>query len=392
MPRGRPQGGASVVDRWDDGKFVVTIYTRGARFRVVAGFRGGGSAEKSSPDLDEARALADGFWRAYQRGDIEAPEVEPATLAELATAIETKPGLKPKTRRSYAQVWRLFAKHVGEKRPPRRVYRLDVQGFLDAVEALTYSPKESGSARTIETYLRTLRAGFRWAMKRRWLLDDPTLDIEVDATHALGPWLPYSEWERYLTDCQPSHEVRSGFVLETGLRESELLHARPEWIRGDIGRRGIYVAKDEVTGFDPKGGPRIVPLTDKAEWWLKRAAKLWTGSRFLFCGDDGVSATGNLSRETRAAVQRSGVTRTTFHGLRRSAGAHWLECGLSLYEVSRLLGHADIRTTQQWYADICDSGLVAAIAQVERARREDAERDLLADVVPLGTKLFAVGK
>ena len=285
----------------------------------------------------------------------------------------------------------LFARHVGEGKAPRRVYRLEVVDFLDTVEAGGYHPRgKPASPRTIATYHRTLRACFRWAIEKGWRAkgDDPTADIDIDTTHSLGAWLPFAEWDAYLTQCSPAHELRSGFVLETGMRESEVVHARPEWIRGQVGRRAIYIGPDDVTGWRPKGTSRVVPLTDRAERFLSRARTMWPESRFLFCGDDGLSALGNLARETRSAVDRAGVTKSNFHGLRRSAGAHWLDCGLSLYEVSRLLGHADIRTTQRWYADISDTTLVAAIAQVERARREHADRAAEGDLVLFGATLY----
>lgn len=387
MPRGRPPGSANAVLRLDDGRFSVVVYYRADRasFRIVSGFRGAGQAETSASREDEARAVADTIWVSYQRGRITAPDPAPLTLRDLAEAIATRPKLSPKTLRSYHQVWALFSRHVGESRAPARVYRMDVVDFLDTVSAGTYSPKSGGdSSATVATYYRTLRAGFRWAMSKHWLADDPTTDIEIEHEHELGPWLPYSEWDAYLTECWPMHQVRSGFVLESGLRASEMAFARPEWIRGDVGRRGIWIGPDPVTGWKPKGKPRIVPLTDKAEWWLEQAAKIWPGSAWLFSAE-GLSALGNLSRETRDAVERARVTKTNFHGLRRSAGAHWLDCGLSLYEVSRLLGHQDVKTTMRWYADISDTTLVAAIAKVER-RREEARHE----EAELGGRLYAL--
>lgn len=393
MPGGRPVSSKLIVERWDDGSFHVTVYARADRngFRVLSRFRGAPPVERAATTEEEARDLAETIWRQYQRGGLGRPEPEPLTLRELVDAFAAQAHLRDKTRRSYRQVLELFARHVGERRAPRRVYRLDVVDFLDSVEAGAYHPRgQAASPRTIATYHRTLRACFRWAIGKGWRVqgDDPTADIDIDTTHSLGAWLPFNEWESYLTQCSPAHELRSGFVLETGLRESEVVHARPDWIRGQVGRRAIYVGPDDVTGWRPKGTARVVPLTDRAEQYLARARAMWPCSRFLFCGDDGLSALGNLARETRTAVERARVTKTNFHGLRRSAGAHWLDCGLSLYEVSRLLGHADIRTTQRWYADISDTTLVAAIAQVERARREHADRAAEGELVLFGAALF----
>lgn len=376
MPRGRPPGSPNVVDRWDDGRFSVVIYARADRsgYRIVSGFRGDKSAETTASTEEGARAVADVIWTGYQRGDVVAPDPAPLTIAALGEAVAAH-AERPKTQRSYRQVWGLFARHVGINRAPKAIYRLDVVDFLSTVEAGTYSPKDTCSPQTLLTYHRTLKAGFNWAISKRWIAANPCHDIELDTTHVMGPWLPYSEWEPYLTQCWRVHQIRSGFVLETAMREAELCFARKAWLRGEVGRRGIYIGPDPITGFRPKGAPRVVPLTDKAEWWLQRAAEAWPKEQgeldWLFSAD-GLSATSNLARETREAVRLSGVTPTTFHGLRRSAGAHWLDCGLTIYEVSKLLGHKDVETTLRWYADVSDSTLVAAIAKVERVRREDA--------------------
>jgi len=58
---------------------------------------------------------------------------------------------------------------------------------------------------------------------------------------------------------------------------------------------------------------------------------------------------------------------------------------MSLLEVSRLLGHRSITTTERWYAGMADSTLVSAIARVDRARELDREG---AEVVALGARLW----
>lgn len=392
MPRLR--GSDNVRERYDDGICQVVVYERTDRpgFRVITRLVGARPAERAASTLDEARALAEVIWRGYQHGDIAAPPREPVTIAELRDRVCALPPSR-KAQASYRKVWDLFVRHIGPSRAPRRVWRLDVVGFLDAVDEGRYrlpgrasAEDEPTSAATLASYHRTLRAGFRWALKQRWIADCPTDEIEIESEHAMGTWMPYSEWETYLTQCSPAHAIRSGVALETGMRVGEIAAARPEWIRGEVGRRAIAVAPDPATGFTTKWGTtRVVPLTAAAEDWITRARAMWPESRYLF-SSDGLSALGNLARETRRAVDLAGVTRVTFHGLRRSAGAHWIDCGLSLFEVSRLLGHRSITTTERWYAGISDSTLVGAISRVDAVRAH--ARAATGDVVPLGAAIF----
>lgn len=354
-----PRPSSRLRYRLDDGHFRVSVFARQDHhsFRVEAGFRGDRPVAKNAVDERIAIEVADGFWASYQAGVIEAPVAAPTTVAELRDRIGDREGLAPATRRSYRGVWGLLVAQVGPDRPADKVYPSDVRRFLERVEGQTRN-----------NYLRTLRAGFQRAIKERWLKVDPTEGMDFVGKHTMGPWLPYSEWPRFLSGCTEAHEIRAGFVLETGLRAGELAAARWAWIHGDVGRRAIKVVHDPATGFAPKwGSERSIPLTDKAEEWLTKAAARWGREGFIFSAS-GLSSTTNFARETRDACEASGCTPTDFHGLRRSAGAHWLDCGVSLFEVSRLLGHQEVSTTQRWYAALSDKTLVSAIAHVEAVR------------------------
>lgn len=360
--------------RHDDGIFRVTIFARADHdsFRIEYGFRGSRPAAKNAGEWELAVAVADGFWAAYQEGAFAAPVIAPATMAALKDALCEREGLALATRRSYRGVWKLLLDVIGPKRDPKKIYPSDIKRMLVKVEGNTH-----------DSYLRTLRATLQHAVTQGWIVENPTIGIPFIGEHKLGPWMPSSEWPRYLAACTDAHAIRSGFVLETGLRAGEIAAARDTWIVGDIGRRAIKIDDDPVTGFVPKGGPRSVPLTDRAEEWLRKARAKW-GPGFIFSAT-GLAQTNNFARMTADAVKLAKVTPTDFHGLRRSCGAHWLDCQVTMFEVSRLLGHADITTTQRWYAALSDSTLVAAIAHVEAARRGAAERQ------PEPAKVLTIG-
>jgi hypothetical protein len=48
-------------------------------------------------------------------------------------------------------------------------------------------------------------------------------------------------------------------------------------------------------------------------------------------------------------VDAAGKPRWNFHELRHYAGSIWLEAGASIHDVSRMLGHSNINTTQKHY-------------------------------------------
>ena len=80
-----------------------------------------------------------------------------------------------------------------------------------------------------------------------------------------------------------------------------------------------------------------------------------------------------------AACGKAGIApRVDFHGLRRSAGTRWLELGVLILEVSRLLGHQDVPTTARHYAGIAEAPLARVMD------RSDAAETTRNNVVALG--------
>lgn len=369
----------SKLIRWErtDGVYRVAVFARTDHdsFRVESGWCGTRAGSQASPDERDAIEVAEGIWLGYQRGAVDKPAVEVETLHAMIDAIVARAMAKgsAKTASGYHRVWNLFEKQVGARREPKRVYPSDVRCFLAG-----YSNGQHNE--THNTYLRTLRAGFRFAIGEGWMREDPSVGIGFLKRAELGPWISYRDWDEFLHRCSDVHRIRAAFALETGCRAGEIAAARWDWIVGDIGIPAIRIAEDKrEPKFTPKWGKaRAVPLTKVARELLDQAARMWCPTRspsaFIFSAD-GLSALGNLSRANRQAVERSAKAGTnldevTFHGLRRSAGAHWLDCGTPLLEVSRLLGHRSVATTERWYAGLSESTLVGAIRHVESVRAD----------------------
>lgn len=348
----------TTIWRESDARFAVVVGERSDRrgYRVRSGWRG--HPRSTVSEVDEALAVAIGqaIWARYQAGELEAPELAPETVGEFRDRLCARDDLSRATIRGYRQVWSAFAASVGEDKTIRRVYRLDIDRWLSAWTGTTRA-----------TYLRTIRAGIRWGMGQGWWSGDPTVGLTAVAPRRMGSWMPYDRWPAFLAHCTPAHRIRAAFALETGMRSGEIVAARWSWVQRGIGTPTIRVDVDPVTGFKPKwGSARAIPLTSAALKLLDDAREMWGDEGAIF-GDDHLREP-NFTRENRAACEGAGIPYVTFHALRRSAGAHWLDCGMSLLEVSRILGHRSIVTTERWYAGVGESTLARAMDQVEKRR------------------------
>ena len=59
-----------------------------------------------------------------------------------------------------------------------------------------------------------------------------------------------------------------------------------------------------------------------------------------------------VSHKFKSEVRRLGIKNARFHDLRRTFGLNLIKQGMSIYKVSKLLGHKSVRTTEQHYAPL----------------------------------------
>ena len=332
---------------------------RPGTYLVRAWYRGHSPTREAWPTRAEAVEAAKRIWQAYQVGAIDAPQQHaPLTLEDLVERFLARDGLTPQTRAGYTRALALFVRSAGAKRHPETIGPRDVRVWLAAMTCNDTSKR---------TYLRTLSSLVRWAEGEGWAGDWMSgVDRPSAPEHQIRAWIPTHEWDAFLAACPSALRIRVAWILETGMRVGELTHVREAWIHHSIGRPAVRIAPDG------DWRPRVVPLSARAQEVLEEARTRWEG-RYVFSGSSRLAATGNLDRDLHAACRRAKVTDCTLHGLRVAAGARWLEDGLSLLEVSRLLGHRDVSTTARHYAGIADRHLAGLMDRVDLAARERQE-------------------
>ena len=87
-------------------------------------------------------------------------------------------------------------------------------------------------------------------------------------------------------------------------------------------------------------GRRIVKLNSQAKDIIHSQKALWNYSKDY------------VSHKFKKEVRRLGIKNARFHDLRRTFGLNLIKQGMSIYKVSKLLGHKSVRTTEQHYAPL----------------------------------------
>ena len=89
-----------------------------------------------------------------------------------------------------------------------------------------------------------------------------------------------------------------------------------------------------------KTGRRIIKLNEQAEQILNKQSELWNYTK------------DHVTHKFKKEVRKLGIKDARFHDLRRTFGLNLIKQGMSIYKVSKLLGHASVRTTEQHYAPL----------------------------------------
>ena len=114
----------------------------------------------------------------------------------------------------------------------------------------------------------------------------------------------------------------------TGARSSEIRSLRRENINNDY------------TIVDGKTGPRIVKFNRQAQRLINEQKELWDYSKDF------------VSHKFKKECRKLGIKNARFHDLRRTFGYNLVRQGMSIYKVSKLLGHSSVTTTERHYAPL----------------------------------------
>lgn len=170
--------------------------------------------------------------------------------------------------------------------------------------------------------------------------------------------------ERYLSaeETQRLHEAleRSAnpqlkyivpLMLMFGCRKRELLDAK--WVDMDLERRNWYIPMSKT------GKARNIPISTKAVEMLRQLPR-WDGCPYVVPNPDTKKPYGNLFCCWDTARKRAGLPDVRMHDLRHSFASNLVNSGQSIYVVSKLLGHTQVKTTAR-YSHLSDATLLSAV-------------------------------
>ncbi len=234
----------------------------------------------------------------------------------------------------------------------------DLRGYLRALQ------RKGAGARTAARRLSALRQYYRFLYGEGERGDDPTATLEAPRAGRLLPKiLTESETQALLNAArsgETAQDMRTCALIEllyaTGLRVSELI---------SLPRRALCDDAPFIIVRGKGGREHLVPVGEEAA----KAAQAWIAmqdgpSPWLFPSH---GASGHLTRQAVGKALKqlaidAGIepVRVSPHVLRHAFASHLLAHGADLRSVQKMLGHADISTTQI-YTHVLEERLKATV-------------------------------
>jgi len=245
-----------------------------------------------------------------------------------------------------------MAQLVGERAKLEAITVQDVEAFRNKLAA------DGKASRTVNKHLAALYDLFKWARRPYGLLDNPADDrVDRRPKKRRAPIQVYSQ-EEIAALVRKAKSGQDAVIFQvaafTGMRQGELLALH--WRDLDFTEEAIHVRRSWSDGVEEttKGGEeRVVPMADVVQRLLAQLVTRpeHTGDDDLvFCGVKGGHLNGGkLSVRYKAARDAAALRPLTFHQLRNTFATRVAAGGGNVNDLSRWLGHRDIKTTQIYF-------------------------------------------
>ncbi|MCX6170954.1 MAG: site-specific integrase [Ignavibacteriales bacterium] len=231
-----------------------------------------------------------------------------------------------------------FNRVISSSIPIRNIKTANVEAFISL--KLT-----EAKARIINGYLRTLQAAFQRAVEFNYLKENVFAKVRKLKFAENKPiFLQAGEFDK-IYEVEEDAQLKSVYTMAiyTGMRLSEIRYIR--WDAIDFSTNVINVQNhNEFTTKSKRS--RVIPIHPKLMIELLGLRDKKNNEEYVFMRNGTVIRDYLLTLGFKRAVRAAKLNDVYhFHTLRHSFASTLVQKGVSIFIVSKLLGHADIKTT-----------------------------------------------
>ena len=248
----------------------------------------------------------------------------------------------------------LYRNHISQ-----RIGKLKLDEVTkDDVIKMLHSRRAEGAAKGSANRLVVLTC-YMFNLALKWetpaITKNPASGIQMfDDPPMKERFLSPQEAQRLLESVQHSENPMLQYIIPmlilTGARRSEVLHAK--WKDIDVANLSWRIP------ITKNGRPRHVPLSDSVIRLLK-LIPFDQNCPYIFANPKTKKPFVSIYHSWHAARTAVGLADVRLHDLRHSFASFLVNNGRSIYEVQKILGHTQIKTTQR-YAHLSNDTLLDA--------------------------------
>jgi site-specific recombinase XerD len=266
--------------------------------------------------------------------------VESKTLSQLQKEfLEYSKGVHTlKTTLTFSVAFNEFIRALGDV----QINTVDVR----AIEQFLAGKTHQASQWSARKYYGSLASAFETAVRWKYLESNPFRLVKKPRAKEVLPFFFTKEQLDTLLESIADSTLRSICIVAafTGMRLGEIVSLT--WRSVDLPGRTITVLNSDIFTTKSKRH-RVIPMNDKVHsLFASLATEQMDG--LVFRDQRGKMLDQNeVSRDFKAYVRQLGFSeKLHFHSLRHSFCSLLAKKGVSIYTISKLAGHADVRTTQ----------------------------------------------
>lgn len=312
-------------------------------------------ADALDASLSQARSLADKVRSKIALGSD--PSAEKAIARQVPTFAEFAALRYLPFAMGYKRSWRSDDSYLRNHLLPNfgkkhmdEITKHDVISFHHGMRAKNYALGTCNRCLVLLRYMMNLAV--RWEIPG--VTKNPTKDIPLfEDPNKKERFLSQEEAHTLYLAVQQSQNKNLQFIIPmlilTGARKREVLDAK--WDEFDLVRKQWRISVTKA------GKPRYVPLSDSVIQMLSTMAH--DESPWIFPNPKTKKPYASIFCAWDTARKHAGLADVRIHDLRHSFASFLVNAGRSLYEVQKILGHTQIKTTQR-YAHLSQDTLLDA--------------------------------
>jgi integrase len=228
---------------------------------------------------------------------------------------------------------------------------------------------------------------YMFNLAKKWKIpgaeNNPTAGVQLkDPQNARERFLTAEETQRLRTAIDRSDNTQLQYVvpllLLTGVRKRELLDSK--WEHFDIERRTWRIPTTKA------GKSRHVPLSAAVLAILAQVPR-FDGCPYVVPNPKTRKPYVSIFASWNTARKAAGLPEVRMHDLRHSMASNMVNSGRSIYEVAKVLGHTQLKTSQRYSHLNQETSLAAVDASANAAGSGWGQVSVPAQVVKAGDNL-----